>query len=126
MRLMLLTSARRWGGTTLTYARLARELARRGHAVSVLARSGDLAARFAATRIPAPAGARALGAWRQVRRAAPDALLADLPRDLGIAAPPGLGAAARRRVATRLPFGRMVDGIEAALHAAGGRFANVI
>jgi glycosyltransferase involved in cell wall biosynthesis len=91
MRLMLLTSARGWGGTTLTYTRLARGLARRGHAVQVLARSGELATRFAAHGVSAVSGSRATGVRRRIRRFAPDALLADLPRDLRIATAPGLG-----------------------------------
>ena len=93
MRVVLLTSTRSWRGSGTSYAKLARGLRERGHTAHLVTRARKLTTRLAqeglevseiAGRDAGPAAALAL--WRLLRRLRAQAILADTPYDVRIAA----------------------------------------
>ena len=93
LRVMLLTSAQHWRGSGLSYAKLARGLAERGHRVDVVVASEAVAAHFERFGLPAHhlalehTGMREVLALLAVARSAEtEIVIVDKPRDLRLAA----------------------------------------
>lgn len=93
LNVMLLTSADHWRGSGISYAKIARGLADRGHRVTLVVSSDALAARYAALGIPTRqmplrhTGTREVLALRAVaHEQETDVIIADKPRDLRLAA----------------------------------------
>ena len=98
MNVALVTSARAWRGSTSVFAAVGRGLAARGMRVVAVAAHGEVAAGFAARGVETlhlPTGRTGLRAAQALRRAlrarATDAVLADKPRDVRLAAYASLG-----------------------------------
>ena len=90
---MLLTTAENWRGSGISYAKLARGLAERGHRVELVVSSTLVAAEYARLGIPARrltlerTGAREVLSLLTVARAnETDVVIVDKPRDLRLAA----------------------------------------
>jgi glycosyltransferase involved in cell wall biosynthesis len=93
MRIALLTSAKGWRGSGVSYAKLAHGLGERGHLAHLIVVAPALTARFLAeglsvTEIPGRnTGPREVSAlWRTLRRLAAEAVVVDTPRDLRLSA----------------------------------------
>jgi glycosyltransferase involved in cell wall biosynthesis len=93
LRVMLLTSAQHWRGSGLSYAKLARGLAERGHRVDVVVASEAVASHFARLGIPAHhlelerTGMREVLALLAIARSAEtEIVIVDKPRDLRLVA----------------------------------------
>ena len=93
MRIALLTSAKGWRGSGVSYAKLAHGLGERGHLAHLIAVAPALTARFIAERLPVteipgrntgPREAWAL--WRTLHRLAAEVVVVDTPRDLRLSA----------------------------------------
>ena len=90
---MLLTSAEHWRGSGLSYSKLARGLAERGHRVDVVVASEAVASQYERLGIPVHrfalrrTGVREIIALRAIARTAgTEIVIVDKPRDLRIAA----------------------------------------
>ncbi|MGH7622173.1 MAG: glycosyltransferase family 4 protein, partial [Gemmatimonadaceae bacterium] len=90
---MLLTSAQHWRGSGLSYSKLARGLAERGHRVDVVVASDAVAEQYERLGIPAHrlalrrTGVREITALLAIARAADtEVVIVDKPRDLRLAA----------------------------------------
>jgi glycosyltransferase involved in cell wall biosynthesis len=93
LRVMLLTSAVHWRGSGLSYAKLARGLAERGHRVDLVVASDAVAEQYEMLDIPVHrlvvkrTGAREIMALLAIARAADsEIVIVDKPRDLRLAA----------------------------------------
>jgi glycosyltransferase involved in cell wall biosynthesis len=93
MRVALLTSANGWRGSGASYAKLARGLAERGHVAHLVTAAPRLTARLRSMDLPVTeipgrnTGPREVWALRRVLRLiGADALVADTPRDVRLAA----------------------------------------
>lgn len=93
LRVMLLTSAQHWRGSGLSYAKLARGLADRGHRVEVVVASEPVATHFEQLGLRAQRLALAQTGMREVlallsvaRAAESEIVIVDKPRDLRLAA----------------------------------------
>ena len=93
MRVALLTSANGWRGSGVSYAKIARGLLDRGHDIQLVTAVPRLTARLAGLGLPVTempgrdTGPREVRALLTVlRRLAADAVLADTPRDVRLAA----------------------------------------
>lgn len=93
MRIALLTSAKGWRGSAVSYAKIGRGLAERGHQTHLITASPALTARMAAEQLPVteipggntgPREVKAL--WRVLVARATEAVVVDTPRDLRLAA----------------------------------------
>jgi glycosyltransferase involved in cell wall biosynthesis len=102
MRVVLLTSANGWRGSSASYAKIAHGLMQRGHAVHLVTAAPRVTARFRAGGLEvAEIPGRNTGLpeirvlWRSLRRANAQAVLVDTPRDVRLAAYATLGHRAR-------------------------------
>jgi glycosyltransferase involved in cell wall biosynthesis len=93
LNVMLLTTADHWRGSGISYAKIARGLAERGHRVALVVSSDTLEAEYGRLGIPAQklslrhTGAReVLALHAAVRSANTDVIIVDKPRDLRLAA----------------------------------------
>ncbi|HET6836557.1 MAG TPA: glycosyltransferase family 4 protein [Gemmatimonadales bacterium] len=93
MRIALLTSAKGWRGSAVSYAKIGQGLIDRGHQTQLITVSPALTARMAAEQLPVteiaggntgPREVKAL--WRALRAHAAEAVVVDTPRDLRLAA----------------------------------------
>jgi glycosyltransferase involved in cell wall biosynthesis len=93
MQIALLTSANGWRGSGSSYAKLARGLGERGHVAHLVTAAPRLTSRLAAMKLPVTeipgrnTGPRQVWALlRVLRRIEADAVVADTPRDVRLAA----------------------------------------